>query len=71
MSRPDGWLPSSSQTGEARYCAFSRDETAVMDALKGLPAPIVERERSLAVRLVALARQKARNEIKNWQPLAG
>jgi ADP-ribosylglycohydrolase len=51
--------------------AFSRDEKKVTDALKGLPASIVERERSLAVKLVALARQKARNEIKNWQPLAG
>jgi len=51
--------------------AFSCDEKAVMGALKELPTTIVERERSLAVRLVALARQKARNEIKNWQPLAG
>ena len=51
--------------------AFSRDEKTVMGALKTLPARIVERERALAVRLVALARQKARNEIKNWQPLAG
>lgn len=51
--------------------AFSRDEKAVMDRLKGLPAPIVERERSLATKLVALARQKARAEIKNWQSLAG
>jgi ADP-ribosylglycohydrolase len=51
--------------------AFSRDERAVMGALKALPPPIVERERALAVKLVALARQKAHNEIKNWQPLAG
>ena len=41
------------------------------DALKALPASIVERERAFATRLVALSRQKARNEIKNWQPLAG
>ncbi len=51
--------------------AFSRDEASVKDALKSLPAPIVERERSLAVRLVAVARQKARNEMRSWQPLAG
>ena len=59
--------------GHAGANAYARVgvETAVMGALKGLPAAIVERERSLAVRLVALARQKARNEIKNWQPLAG
>ena len=51
--------------------ALSRDETAVKTALKSLPQDIAEREKSLARKLVAVARQKARNEMQNWQPLAG
>ncbi len=51
--------------------AFSRDETTVKKALAPLATTIVERERSLARRLVAVARQKARSELQSWEPLAG
>jgi ADP-ribosylglycohydrolase len=51
--------------------ALSRDATAIGTALGSLPQNIVEREKSLAKKLVAVARQKARNEMQNWQPLAG
>jgi hypothetical protein len=43
----------------------------VKTALKALPQNIAEREKTLAKKLVATARQKARNELENWQPLAG
>jgi ADP-ribosylglycohydrolase len=51
--------------------ALSRDETAVNAALAPLSQNIAEREKSLANKLVSVARQKARNEVQNWQPLAG
>ncbi len=51
--------------------ALCRDEKAVTTALAPLPANIVKRERSLATRLVAVARQKARTEMQSWQALAG
>ncbi len=51
--------------------AFSRDEEAVQAALKSLPTEIVERERSLAARLIAVARQKAQSEMRSWRALAG
>ena len=51
--------------------AFSRDGTAVKAALAPLSTQIAARERSLATRLVTVARQKARNEMQNWRPLAG
>lgn len=51
--------------------ALCRDEKAVTTALAPLSANIVKRERSLATRLVAVARQKARTEMQSWQALAG
>jgi len=51
--------------------ALSRDETAVNAALGPLSQNIAEREKSLANKLVSVARQKARNEVQNWLPLAG
>ncbi|MBN9537895.1 MAG: hypothetical protein BGN99_04525 [Alphaproteobacteria bacterium 65-37] len=51
--------------------ALSRDATAVDAALASLPQNIADRERSLAHKLVSVAREKARNEVQNWQPLAG
>jgi len=51
--------------------ALSRDATAVHAALASLPQNIADRERSLAHKLVSVAREKARNEVQNWQPLAG
>ena len=49
--------------------ALCRDEKAVTTALAPLSANIVKRERSLATRLVAVARQKARTEMQSWQAL--
>lgn len=51
--------------------ALSRDAMAVDAALASLPQNIADRERSLAHKLVSVARKKARNEVQNWQPLAG
>jgi ADP-ribosylglycohydrolase len=51
--------------------ALSRDATAVDAALSSLPQNIADRERSLAHKLVSVAQEKARNEVQNWQPLAG
>ncbi len=51
--------------------ALSRDATAIDAALASLPQNIADRERSLAHKLVSVAREKARNEVQNWQPLAG
>jgi ADP-ribosylglycohydrolase len=51
--------------------AFSRDEASVKKALASLPQGITEREKTLAGKLVSVARKKARNEVQNWQPLAG
>jgi len=51
--------------------ALSRDETSVNAALAPLSHNIAEREKSLANKLVSVARQKARNEVQNWLPLAG
>lgn len=50
--------------------ALSRDATAVDAALASLPQDIADREKSLARKLVSVAREKARNEVQNWQPLA-